>query len=456
MGRTPRGSRAPSGSTARERPPPARVAARRAHVGRRSSAAVREAGHEPLAPRLYGRGPSIDGWAAQLLGEVEGPFVAVGASMGGYCALALARRASERVPGLVLVGSRAGADTAERRAFRDEQVARLRAEGVPAELETDVPAEDLAVAQEAMRDRPDLTSVVASFGGPLLVCVGDGDEIVSGRRGARARRERAPRLAGGVRGRGAPAERSSSPSGSTPCSLEFLAQWDVTLDELSGRLARRVSRSSTCARRSSTTGPRAHTATLGTVTFRARGTCQLEELLACRSADEVPHARRAARGRGGRRLLPRREPVGIRRAGAARSGVRRTELRRVLARVVSRPFAARGAGLAQPERGTRRRGCGPARSSARSARPPRRGSHRVRRGARPRPPRPRLRSIGSVTSAWNWIPHAFRRRKACVRALAARELGACRRGRRRCSGATGTRRPDAGACRAPGRPVPRA
>ena len=139
---------------------------------------LRGAGHEPVAPRLYGRGPSIDEWAAQLLSEVDGAFVAVGASMGGYCALALARRASERVPGLVLVGSRAAADSDERRGFRDETASALRAGGVPADLETDVGAEELAVAQEAMRDRPDLTGVVASFGGPLLVCVGDRDEIV--------------------------------------------------------------------------------------------------------------------------------------------------------------------------------------------------------------------------------------------------------------------------------------
>jgi pimeloyl-ACP methyl ester carboxylesterase len=109
---------------------------------------------------------------------VDGAFVAVGASMGGYCALALARRASECVPGLVLVGSRAAADTDERRAFRDETSARLRSEGAWPELDTDVDAEDLAVAQEAMRDRPDLTGVAASFGGPLLVCVGSDDEIV--------------------------------------------------------------------------------------------------------------------------------------------------------------------------------------------------------------------------------------------------------------------------------------
>lgn len=142
-------------------------------------AAVREAGFEPLAPRLYGRGPAIDGWASQLLAEIEGPFVAVGASMGGYCALALARRAPERIVGLVLVGSRPGADSADRRRFREDIVARLRRDGAPAELDTDVPAEELAVAQEAMRDRPDLTGVVSSFGGPLLVCVGDADEIVS-------------------------------------------------------------------------------------------------------------------------------------------------------------------------------------------------------------------------------------------------------------------------------------
>lgn len=141
--------------------------------------ALRKKGFEPVAPHLYGRGPSIDGWAAQLLRDYDGAFVAVGASMGGYCALALARRAPERVVGLVLAGSRAGADTFERRRQRDDQIAELRARGVPADLETEETAEDLAVAQEAMRDRMDLLGVAAAFGGPMLVCVGDHDEIVS-------------------------------------------------------------------------------------------------------------------------------------------------------------------------------------------------------------------------------------------------------------------------------------
>jgi pimeloyl-ACP methyl ester carboxylesterase len=136
-------------------------------------------GFETEAPRLYGRGPSIDAWASQLLGEIEGPFVAVGASMGGYTALALARRAPERVAGMALVGSPVAADAAERRAERDELIAQLRSAGVPADFDADVGGEDLAVAQEAIRDRPDSTSVAAAFGGPLLVCVGDADDKLS-------------------------------------------------------------------------------------------------------------------------------------------------------------------------------------------------------------------------------------------------------------------------------------
>ena len=141
--------------------------------------ALREAGIEPLVPRLYGRGPSIDSWAAQLLRDYDDQLVAVGASMGGYCALALARRAPEHIVGMVLVASRASADSFERRRERDDMIAVLRQKGVPPELETEEPAELLAVAQEAMRDRMDLSGIAASFGGPLLVCVGDRDEIVS-------------------------------------------------------------------------------------------------------------------------------------------------------------------------------------------------------------------------------------------------------------------------------------
>jgi pimeloyl-ACP methyl ester carboxylesterase len=145
----------------------------------RQVSALREAGFDAHAPLLYGRGASIDDWAAQLLRELDGPLVPVGASMGGYCALALARRAPERVVGMALVGSRADADTFERRRTRQEVIADLRAGQRPPLADEDADLEHLVVAQEAMRDRLDLTGVVASFGGPLLVCVGDQDELVS-------------------------------------------------------------------------------------------------------------------------------------------------------------------------------------------------------------------------------------------------------------------------------------
>lgn len=140
---------------------------------------LRDAGFDPEVPHLYGRGPSIDDWAAQLLRDFDGPLVAVGASMGGYCALALARRAPERILGMVLVGSRADADTFERRRYRERLIIDLRSGWSPDRADEDAILEYLAVAQEAMRDRLDLSGVVASFGGPLLVCVGESDELVS-------------------------------------------------------------------------------------------------------------------------------------------------------------------------------------------------------------------------------------------------------------------------------------
>ncbi len=152
--------------------------------------ALRDAGYDVVAPHLYGRGASIDDWAAQLLREIDGPLVPVGASMGGYCALALARRAPERIVGMVLVASRADADSFERRRFRQDMIGDLRSGILPPLAEPDAVTEALALAQEAMRDRLDLTGVAASFGGPLLVCVGDGDELVPGDE-ARALSERA-------------------------------------------------------------------------------------------------------------------------------------------------------------------------------------------------------------------------------------------------------------------------
>jgi pimeloyl-ACP methyl ester carboxylesterase len=81
------------------------------------------------APRLYGRGRTMDEWARSVLDEVPGRLVLVGASMGGYCALAAARLAPERLAGLVLAGSRPDPDTPERHAKRAETIALARERG---------------------------------------------------------------------------------------------------------------------------------------------------------------------------------------------------------------------------------------------------------------------------------------------------------------------------------------
>lgn len=157
---------------------------------------------DAVAPRLYGRSNTIDGWATAILGEVEGDLAAIGASMGGYCALALLRRAPDRVQALALVGSRAEADTPERRAGRDETIRLISEQGVealwdemrprlfPEEADAEVVArarslaldrapDELVAAIEAMRDRPDSTQAARSFEGPALVAVGEHDPFFS-------------------------------------------------------------------------------------------------------------------------------------------------------------------------------------------------------------------------------------------------------------------------------------
>ena len=155
-----------------------------------------------VAPRLYGRGPELDGWAEAVLAEVEGELVVVGASMGGYCALALARREPERVRGLLLTGSRADADSPERFAGRADTIELIRREGAAGLWESMRPklfppdvddavverarriaieqdAEELVHAVMAIRDRPDSTDVLEGLGDRSLAVIGDADPFVS-------------------------------------------------------------------------------------------------------------------------------------------------------------------------------------------------------------------------------------------------------------------------------------
>ena len=153
------------------------------------------------APRLYGLGETMDDWAAAVLEAYPGPLILVGASMGGYCAVAAARLAPERIAGLVLAGSRPDPDSPERRERRAETIALARDRGAKGiweamrELlfadETD-PAllarvrtmalgrteEELVHGLEAIRDRPDSTAAYRALGDRALTIIGDRDPYV--------------------------------------------------------------------------------------------------------------------------------------------------------------------------------------------------------------------------------------------------------------------------------------
>ena len=154
--------------------------------------------HDVTTPRLYGRGSTIDDIASSVLAEEDGELALVGASLGGYTALAMAQLEPGRVRALALVGARVDADSPERREGRavsrelietggaealwDDQRTRLFLEGAdPAAVEL---ASETALARSAgellealvaIRDREDRSDTLAAFDGPVLVAVGEGD-----------------------------------------------------------------------------------------------------------------------------------------------------------------------------------------------------------------------------------------------------------------------------------------
>ena len=144
---------------------------------------------------------NLGSWAEDVLGAVEGSFVPVGVSVGGYLSFELWRRAPDRVTALVLCDTRAGAESAEGRAGRERTIATIRSRGPEAvwrELEDRVlsPAasrdvreraaaiaasrepEELVATVEAIRDRPDSSSTLATISVPALVVNGEDDAIV--------------------------------------------------------------------------------------------------------------------------------------------------------------------------------------------------------------------------------------------------------------------------------------
>jgi pimeloyl-ACP methyl ester carboxylesterase len=138
----------------------------------------------------------MDAWADSVAGETDGELAVVGASMGGYCGLALARRAPERVRGLLLLGARPDADSDERRAGRADTIELIRNEGpeglwrsmLPKLFADERAADDrllfrdsdgLVGAVEAIRDRADSTEAARELERRVQFVVGEADPFVA-------------------------------------------------------------------------------------------------------------------------------------------------------------------------------------------------------------------------------------------------------------------------------------
>jgi 3-oxoadipate enol-lactonase len=169
-----------------------------------------------IAPDLRGMGQSdapdlgysMETYAADLAALLDllgaRDVVLVGLSMGGYVAFEFLRRWRDRVRALVLVDTRAEADTPEARMNRDASATTARDQGAeaiaevmlpkvlgastlkgaPATVErvrammAATPVAGIVGALGAMRDRPDSTPLLPELAGlPTLVIVGDEDEI---------------------------------------------------------------------------------------------------------------------------------------------------------------------------------------------------------------------------------------------------------------------------------------
>lgn len=146
---------------------------------------------------------SIANMARRALGEANRPIIAIGFSMGGIVALEMARQAPDRVVGMVLADTNAGADLPDRAAARPQQQARVRRgelasivadELKPAYLAPENRANqplltllfDMAMGlgeavfvrqSEALRRRADNGPVLDDFVGPILLMCGEDDAL---------------------------------------------------------------------------------------------------------------------------------------------------------------------------------------------------------------------------------------------------------------------------------------
>jgi 3-oxoadipate enol-lactonase len=172
-------------------------------------------GWRMLTPDLKGFGPdpagvagTLDEMAAEIVAWLDGLHIeraAIGGlSMGGYVTLALFRATPDRFSAMILANTKASADTAEGRAGRDKMSALVRASGASAVADQMLPkllgetsrrssphleplvrgmilansVEGIDGAIQAMKNRPDATSLLPSVQCPALVITGAEDTLI--------------------------------------------------------------------------------------------------------------------------------------------------------------------------------------------------------------------------------------------------------------------------------------
>ena len=158
---------------------------------------------------LGGGAPTMDAYADAVVAWADGlgldRFILVGHSMGGYVAFAVLRRHSARVRGLGLVCTRAGADSEQARANREQQSTGVRERGAVVVAEAMLPGllapgaaqehpamvdhvrrlmlgqppAGIIAALAAMATRPDSTPLPPAITVPTVVVAGADDRIIS-------------------------------------------------------------------------------------------------------------------------------------------------------------------------------------------------------------------------------------------------------------------------------------
>ena len=166
---------------------------------------LRGHGETDASEGVYSMEQIADDAAALLeaLGITQ-PVVVGGLSMGGYAALAFYRKYRQRVAGLILASTRAGADSAEGRAGREKSAANAREKGAGAIADAMLPkmfaprtyannpdlvhrlrhimagtsVPGLVGSLLGIRDRPDSTPLLAEIDRPVLVVHGAEDQLI--------------------------------------------------------------------------------------------------------------------------------------------------------------------------------------------------------------------------------------------------------------------------------------